>query len=264
LERWGSATIISGAAIGTGTSIPASTDTGLQTQIHWTTDPGTGHDSITAGVASNYNNTRTFVYRTTLGALNGNYTEVGVGWATGSNMFSRALILDGGGSPTSIAVTSAEQLDIVYQLSVYPPLTDTGPTTITISGVNYDVTGRASVVTSTAGTGWAVPATTPAMNSIGQTAFEASSTLGAITAGPSGGGSGQTGSVATDAYVGSSLTKTGTNSFSIGQGNESGGIGATRAFWGLGSFQYEFDPVIPKDSTKTLALNYSISWARRP
>ena len=116
LNRWGTAASIAGAAIGTGTATPASTDTGLQSESHYTTTGGTGGGSTALG-SSPYNNTVTYVYRTTLGSLNGNYTEVGVGWATGQ-MFSRALILDGGGSPTTISVTSAQQLDIVYQLSI--------------------------------------------------------------------------------------------------------------------------------------------------
>jgi len=262
LERWGTNFIIAGAAIGTGTSTPDVTQNGLDTQTHFTTTTGTGDGLISALGSSPYNNTRTFVFRTTLGALNGNYTEVGVGWASGANMFSRALILDGGGSPTSIAVNSAQQLDIVYQLSVFPPLIDIGPDVVTISGVDYDVTGRASSVNDTSR--WPVPNNAITFGYNGQTAFAASETIGAITAGPTGGGSGTVGTQTSDAYVGSSLQRTGYESYSLVQGNESGGIKVTRAGWAFGVFQYLFDPVIPKDGTKTLVLNYSINWARRP
>lgn len=265
LNRWGTGTIINGAAIGTGSSAPASTDTGLQTETTYTTTSGTG-SGIVAGTAPNYNNTRTFSYRTTLGALNGNYSEVGVGWVSGS-MFSRALILDGGGSPLPITVTSSEQLDIVYQLSVYPPLVDIGPTTITISGVDYAVTGRAGNVTGTVQTGgsaaWPVGVITITKGTSDISNNVYTGALGAITALPSGTISNTT-SATTNAYVNNSLQRTGYASYGLTQGNVSGGIKSAISVWSsLAGFQYEFNPVIPKDGTKTLVLNYSITWARR-
>ena len=244
-------------------STPAASDTGLQTQTHYTTTVGTG-SGITAGIASNYNNTRTFVFRTTLGSLNGNYSEVGVGWATGSNMFSRALILDGGGSPTTISVSSVQQLDIVYQLSMYPPIVDTS-TTPTISGVSYTVTGRASRVTTTDAVGWAVSGTSIATLS---TNFVTNSSvytgaIGAITTGPAGSSSSAS-SATNNAYSNNSKQLTGSLNYDLTSGNVSGGIKSAVAGWnGFASFQYEFNPVIPKDGTKTLVMNYSVNWARR-
>ena len=261
LNRWFTGNIIGGAAIGTGTATPAATDTGLQTQSHWTITAGTG-DTITAGISPNYNNTRTFVYRTTLGSLNGNYTEVGVGWASGSNMFSRALILNGVGVPTPISVSSSEQLDIVYQLSVYPPIIDIGPTVITISGVDYTVTGRASQVTSTS-TAWTVPTSTFALNSNSVYAAIHSGDIGAITGAPSG-SSAAFGSSTANSYSNNSLVQTGVLNAGLTNGNVSGGIMSVRAGWAnIGQFQYKYDPVIPKDGTKTLALNFSLTLARR-
>jgi len=263
LNRLGTGAIISGAAIGTGTSTPLATQNTLDTQSLWITSVGTG-GGVSALGSSPYYNTRTVVYRSPLGSLNGNYTEVGVGWASGA-MFSRALILDGGGTPTTISVSSAEQLDIVYQLRVYPPLVDTGPTGVTISGVTYNVVGRARGVNDTTYY-WAVQTGfTPSLGTGGgfSVAFEASSNLGSITGSPTGNGSfPQTSS--TDSYSSGSYTKTGTMSFGLTECNLTGGIGCTSAFWGLGCFQYEFDNPIPKNATKTLALNYSITWARRP
>lgn len=265
LERWGTGAIILGAAIGTGTSTPVAAQTQLDTQTLYTTTAGTGA-ALSALGSSPYNNTRTLVYRTPLGGLNGNYTEVGVGWASGSNMFSRALILDGLGSPTTIAVNSAQQLDIIYQLSVYPPLTDIGPTVVNISGVDYDVTGRASNVNSTSVStsgGWGV--TVGEAFSVPGSASNGAwnGTMGLITASPSG-SSGSSGTGAVDAYVASSLQRTGYASYSLGGGNVAGGISATWFGWNCAAFQYGFDPAIPKDGTKTLVLNYSVNWARRP
>lgn len=261
LNRWGTGTIISGAAIGTGTATPASTDTGLQTQTHYTTTTGTGA-GITAGGSSPYNNTRTFAYRTTLGALSGNYSEVGVGWASGS-MFSRALILDGGGSPTTISVASDEQLDIVYQLSVYPPLTDTS-TSVTISGVTHTITGRACNVNNVGGDYWALSQTAILLSSLGVGACTNGS-IGAITGTPSGSTPGS-GSLTTtsDTYINNSYQRTGNYAFGLTFGNLSGGISATIVTWsGKACFQYGLSPAIAKDATKTLILNFSVNWARR-
>lgn len=268
LNRMGTGTVVGGAAIGTGTSSPASTDTGLQTQTHYTTTTGTGNGAVAALGSSPYNNTVTYVYRTTLGSLNGNYYEVGIGWASGSNMFSRALILDGGGSPTFVSVSSTEQLDIVYQLSVYPPLTDTSAV-VTISGVDYTVTGRASTVNSTTGWGCWNPYNfaNAAVSIQGYSGFAASYTgsIGAITSQPSGTQDSGSATVANiGSYSNNSLTRSARASYGLNDGNLAGGIKSTRAYWSVGIFQYEFNPVLPKNNTKTLTLDYSLTWARRP
>ena len=63
----------------------------------------------------------------------------------------RALILDGGGSPTTLTILSDETLDVTYTIRVYPPTTDvTG--SITLDGVSYGYTIRPCNV-STSGTG---------------------------------------------------------------------------------------------------------------
>lgn len=264
LNRWGTGVIIAGAAIGTGTASPVASDTGLQTQSHYTTTTGAG-SGITAGSAPNYNNTRTFVYRTVLGQLNGNYSEVGVGWVSGS-MFSRALILDGSGNPTTISVSSSQQLDIVYQLSVYPPIVDTGPTTVTISGVNYSVTGRASWVSSTGGSpNWGVSQSAMSLNIGSASHFDVTNgALGAITSSPSGTPASPSGAYSSlGTYVNNSYQQTCAITYVLTAGNVSGGITASRVAWSIGAFQYAFSPAIPKDGTKTLVMNYSINWARR-
>jgi hypothetical protein len=266
LDRLGSGQGVLGCAIGTGTSTPAATDTGLQTQTTYTTTAGTGNGGLASAGASNYNNTRTHVFRTTLGALNGSYTEVGAGWASGSNMFSRALILDGGGTPTSFPVASDEQVDIVYEFSVYPPLTDFIDT-VTISGVSYDVTGRACNVNSTSSFGWSASTAQIVLDTgMSNNASVWNNVIGAITAAnPT--GTSATGSLtfSNATYSSSSYTREGSITHGTASGNLAGSIKSTRVVWGSDAFtfQYEWDPVIPKDSTKTLVLNYGVTWARR-
>jgi hypothetical protein len=260
-NRMGTGAAIAGAMIGTGTGTPDVTETALNAQTTYTTTPGTG-----AGVVSNnsspYENTRTFVYRTALGALNGNYSEVGVGWASG-NCFSRALIVDAGGSPTTIPVASDEQLDIVYQLSVFPPLTDFTDT-VTITGVgSVGVTGRAANVNQTSSGGWIAGAssTITLTSSVGG-ATTYNGAIGAITGSPSS-PSGGTGVAQVDTYSSGSYNRTGRYNWATNQGNATTGIRSVFAWWdGVGAaFQYEYGTVIPKNNTQTLVLNYSISWA---
>lgn len=259
-----------GAAIGTDNTAPNAAQTGLVAETTYTTTPGAGNGTTTVLGVSPYNNTITVVRRTALGALNGNYSEVGVGWASAA-MFSRALILDGGGSPTTISVTSAQQLDIIYQLSIYPPLVDTS-NVVTISGTSYTVTGRAANVNSTGGgyLNW-TPFMAVAYMWVGNTSTTGivySGTIGAITASPSGTVATTDSGATSDTYINNSMQRTCYYTMGLTSGNVSGGIKSTLMGWGyngaFAAFQYEFNPVIPKDSTKTLVLHYSLNWAARP
>ena len=263
LNRWGTGGCISGAAIGTGTSTPLATQTQLDTQTLFTTDAGIGGGQSVLGT-SPYNNTYTVVYRTPLGGLNGNYSEVGVGWASNA-LLSRALILDGSGNPTTIAVNSAQQLDIVYQFSVFPPLVDTS-NSVTISGVGYTVTGRAMNVNSAGGFfGWYPNAIVGPFDYLNVSSWDPirNGTIGAITSGPSGSPANAQ-SATLGSYSNNSLSQAGRLTCSLTEGNVSGGIGALSLRVGPASFQYGFSPVIPKDGTKTLSLDFSVNWARRP
>jgi hypothetical protein len=125
--------------VGTGTTAPTIADTQLEAWL------------ASAGNYSGY--TRTWVtgaepywkcihtYRFSTGAAAGNLTEVGVGKTNydGTGLFSRALIVDGGGSPTVLTVTSSEILDLTYEFRVYPDTT-TRNQVINIGGTNYTFT----------------------------------------------------------------------------------------------------------------------------
>ena len=265
LNRWGTGGIISGAAIGTGASTPTAAQTQLEFQTVFTTTQGTGHDVRTTQGSAPYYASYTAVYRTAVGALSGNYSEVGVGW--GSNLlFSRALILNNVGAPTSVSVASTEQLDISYRLRLYPPTADTSSIAV-IGGVSYTVTGRAANVTSTnVFGGWYLNNTSAIafnVNSSGGTA--SSGPIGIITAAPSGSSNiSFNGTPVNAAYINNSMQRLATTTAALTDANVVGGIRAFVASWLSASFQYEFSPVIPKDSTKTLALTFSVNWGRRP
>lgn len=259
LNRWGTGSVAGGAAIGTGTSTPNASQTGLDAQSAFTST----QQSTSAGNsgADPYYGTRSLTYRFALGALNGNYTEVGIGWATGANMFSRALIVDAFDVPTPITVTSDEQLDVSYTLRGYVPTTDvTG--TVTIGGVSTSTTLRAANAT-TAEWGARMSGSKATIGTALQTvAYNGS--LGAITAAPSG-TTGTSGGTTAAAYSNNSLTITQTATYGLVDANLAGGITAVRfRFSSTTDFQCGFSPAIAKDSTKTLTLSMSHTWARRP
>lgn len=267
LNRWGTGSIIDGAAVGTGTSTPTAAQVQLDTQTTFTTTTGTGNGVRTAQGSAPYFTTYTAVYRTAAGTLNGNYTEVGVGW--GSNLlFSRALILNNVGVPTAISVSSTEQLDISYRLRTYPPAADVTSTTV-IGGVSYSVTGRAQNVTAIDSiSGWGINNVAAITFSSGYSSNSLScfftGPIGAITAGPSGSSALLQASPSTAAYNNNSMQRVMTMTAALTVGNFAGGIRSVTAGWNGFAFQYEFSPLIPKDSTKTLALTFSINWARKP
>lgn len=139
MSNTGSGGALSWAQIGTGTAAPALTDTALQARVAGTsTVQASPSHTYTAGPPDYIEMTTTL--RFALGALNssvsGNFAEVGIGWASTGSLLSRALITDSGGSPTTIAVLSDEQLDIIYRLRIYPIQSDvTG--NITLDSVNH-------------------------------------------------------------------------------------------------------------------------------
>lgn len=209
---------------------------------------------------------RNLVFRFNTGAAAGNLAEVGVGWSTsGNTLFSRALILDGGGAPTTITVLSDEILEVTYQLRVYPPESDlTGNVTITGLGT-IGFTSRGSLVTSP---NWGPQANGPTGGSIFSGSFVYNGSIGAVTGSPAGANANAT-SVALSSYSNGSYFRDSTITCGLSDGNVGGGVRSIQWFLGAsggtvsGCMQCQFDTVIPKDSTKVFNLTLRHSWARR-
>jgi hypothetical protein len=269
LNRIGSGVGVGGCAVGTGAAPPTVTQSGLQARSAWTIT--TQSNVYTAQPAAPYYYQAATTYRFALGALNGNYTEVGVGW-TENDMFSRALIVNDVGAPTPLTVLSDEQLDVTYRLRMYHPTSDWGGT-YTISGATYTVIGRSSVATSNSWTSFGAPTQqsqglTPAHRGWpGGAIYYA----GAISADATGSPSGQQASNGAVyptqiAYSNNSFSRSATLTNDLNQVNISGGIRSVQLSYpgGVTASQYQFDPPIPKNNTRTLNLTFSTSWARRP
>lgn len=270
LERIGqSASVVPYCQIGTGTTVPVVTQTALVAFTAGVSGTGT---SVTNSGSPLYNSVHTFTYAFAQGAVVGNMAEVGVGWASsGANLFSRALITDISGNPTTLTLTSIDQLTVYYRLTVAPSMTDVSGT-LSLGGSDYQYTGRLAYAGSHHGsTSLFLSGDLYTISTSGYQSYvyPSSSTLGAVTATPTGSGTGYfynnglgPGTVSLAPYGLGTKYRDTTQLFPIGVGNV-GGIGAIMQSIGDNAwYQYAFTPAIPKDNTKTLSMTYRVSWDR--
>jgi hypothetical protein len=247
---------------GTGTAAPTFADTQLVAQLASTSTVFSTSDSF--GGAPDYQSTRTTTFRFAQGAVVGNVAELGLGWvSTGAGLYSRALVLDGVGTPTSVAVNGTQIFEVAYRHALYPNLADASGV-VSISGVNYNYVSRLSSRDTTRQP--AVSAQWFAVNS----AFFYPGNIGLITGFPSGGQ--VNGAVAAaSAYVNGNFYLD--FPCSLGLTAVSGGIRSMmfNAGWAAGSLfsdQFRFgkvsdDTTIPKTAVNQFSIPIRVSWARR-
>lgn len=255
--------------VGTGTTAPAVTDTQLA-NFHGvvTTSSANWSVSVGTGPAPDYYSWMRNTWTSAIGALGTvNLTEVGVGGANGNSLlFSRELIRDGGGSPVSFPLTSDEQLRVIYELRMYPPLGDT-PATVLVGATSHDTITRALNINTTSlswhfvdmDSGDASQINFSASN-VSQQAW--SGDLAAVTAtNPGGTNLGTSTSVATAGYTNGNHYRdfSGTWGTTVGNGN----IRTLMMRNNSTKWQVQYDPVIVKNNTQQLILNQRVSWARR-
>lgn len=255
LDLFSSGSYLRYCQVGTGSTTPVNGNTALAAKVADTATILASSEG--AQSSAPYFCWRRNTYRFSVGVAAGNLAEVGIGASSTANLFSRALILDNMGSPTTITVLSDEVLDVAYELRVYPPVDD-WEGTVTLDGVVYDVTGRASEVDSSAY--WFIGDVGDAGSLSYALAFDGA--IGPITGAPSGASSFAS-SVVTGSYSSSSLLQDANMTWVLGDGNFAGGISAIRLRFGVGTYQFGFSPAIPKDNTKILALTVRNSWARK-
>lgn len=261
LNRLGTSFPVDRAMVGTGTSTPTATQTQLDNRIATTASPGAGNataGNFNTGPETDHYGWRRWVFRFNTGVATGNLTEVGVGWGD-TSLFSRALILDGGGSPTTITVLPDESLDVTYELRLYATTTDvTG--NFVISGTTYSTVLRPSDFPS----GWGNPgyASEGVMGGSPMGVSHGAGALGAISASPGGSTTGNSSSaVAIGSYVNNSYERDIRYTWGLNNGNAD--ISNVLLRHGLGRHKISFSPVLAKRDTNVLTLDLRVTWARR-
>lgn len=259
--------------IGTGTATPAITDTTLSTPV--------ASVALTGGLADNVVNTSlgspTYGHRSSVDykfptSVTGTFTEVGVATSAhtdaGQKLFSKALFVDGGGSPTTITILTNEYLVVTFRVTMYPPLVDvTG--SIIVDAVSYAYIIRALDVSTF--DSWArslrsnggifkIPAAS-------YTCRASESDIGAITAVDLISGVNASDLITID-YVDSSLESRGKPYWDFADANFATGIRSisfgmpSGGGEGFGKYQIQFNPKLPKNSTIRYDFEVAIGWAR--
>lgn len=250
-------------SVGSGSTAPAFTDTQLVARI-----ATAGYGSAPAG--GTYNSTDKYCDVTISiqfgqGAAAGNLSEVGIGaGSTGLNLFSRSLIKDGAGNPTTITVLAIEFLTVTYTLRLYFDTADTTGS-FTIGGTTYNTITRCAVFDSNPAWIWNYFGGCAIGDGGNLQTYASTSVLGAAGSGaPSGSsGTGSTTWTKTNGPVGSYYADIKWD-FTISQGNATGGVGAVYHSSGRswGRYKTSFTPPLPKDNTKTMSLTFRFSWSR--
>ena len=246
--------------VGTGSTTPAFGDSGLASFVGYNHG---GVISTTNGVtgSSPYYRWMKKIYRFNPGDATGNIAEVGIGWAnTNGSLFSRALILDSGGSPTTITILSDEYLDVTYECRKYLPETDADTYQIDLRSITHDVTGgRAAEITNTVI--WEMPFN--AFNAANTDCRVYDGTIGDIAGYPSGTTYVYTSTYSIASYVSGSHEIEWTYSFSLTQGNLTNYISAIMVYMCGGAYQFGVSPDIEKTSDDIMSLTFKASWGRK-
>lgn len=255
------------ACVGTGSTAPTFTDTFLTSFSYMAPSAPTANvesassATYVAGPPAYWSVIKSYTFST---GISGNFTEVGVGNTgtadTQPHLFSHALIVDGGGNPTTLTILATDTLTVTYELRLYHNITDTNYT-VNLNAVTYSGVFRRMSLANVPNIFYQVD------SSIAGTLFAAvyNGTIGTITSTPSGGLSNATSNSST-AYSPGSYFK----SFSSVWNTTAGNVGGISAFTlgsaSLGQFQFSSTTPtsIPKTNIYTLTFNWNISWARYP
>lgn len=252
--------------VGTGTTAPSTADTVLESPLAmYPSTAGSNVESCSSSyVAASGPDPAYYraiwTYTFPAGAAAGNLSEVGVGGTlSGSTtpiLFSRALIVDGSGVPTTITVLSDEILVVTYELRLYIDQTDTAYSFF-INTTSYSGTLRRALLT-TPPVGMNV-AMTAALSKPSQGLYTGS--IGPVTGNPSG-------LVVNVAATQPTTYTNGTHyndfraTYAVGVGT--GNIAAVMNSGVHGSWQFSISPAIPKTSSISLQLNWRQSWSLYP
>ena len=265
LDQFAAGSGFSVCAVGSGNTTPAVTNTQLVALVGSTTTQAI--ISQTTNGSSPYGTTYEIQYQFAIGGATGNLSEVGIGSST-TSLFSRALILDGSGNPTTITILSSEALYVDYTFQVFPPLSDvTG--TVVLNGVTYNTTVRAMLAGNN--TYWNQPNVGLGLGNpnANYSTFVSDSNIGTITSNPTGGtGNAETFTITNGPYTNGTYAYPVSVTYGLTSANFASGVRS----WGMimngsnngrGAFQIGFlngSTGIAKTGSYTLVLNAEMSW----
>ena len=240
-------TCVNKICVGTSSVAPAISDVALG---GWVADHSVLNDLVgTINTPSRYLSLITVV-DFNAGVATGNLSEVGAGYDKLS-LFSRALIKDGNGDPTTITVLADEVLRVSYELRINIP---TVSWNFTVDG--YDFVLKAGGADG--GAGFSQPGDRTAENT--NWAYFTDGVIGATIDDFPTGTLEAVGVTDSGAYTLGSYTYDITMAASLTQANIS--ITAFRLSFGAMAWQGSISPAIVKDNTKTVDLGLRITWAR--
>ena len=251
--------------VGSGSATPAFTDTALANPVAFASA-----NPVLDSQSSSYSRgwyEITVRHQFGQGQAAGNLSEIGIQHTSASvPLWSRALILDGSGNPTTITVLSDDFLTCYYTLRIMIPQEDA----VFNIEVDYDedgivptvVTARPLVTESIGNaTGWGL-LTAGTIDSQAGLQFY-SGGLAVPTANvPLGSGIGsQTFNFTVVPYATDSHQRFLTRTNGLNEHN-SPTLRTARLAALMGAWQVEFDPPLQKDNTQTMQLTFGYSWAR--
>lgn len=249
--------------VGGSNTAPANDQTGLITPIASTTNSS---DLPTYGVAGTFGvDSRTEITLSrefSVGAAAGVLREVGFGPSGSGPLFSRALIVDGGGSPTDITVLADEILQVSYRISIYH-ITSSVLGSFNMSGAPHDFEASLPNISGSS-------SNLKFANHFPSTAFHSvfsGATFGGIGVNPLGGATAAAGSNSNGGYSAGNHYRDGAISSALNQANVAGG--SFNLLWinsgtnGGPAYKILIDPPIAKDNTKLMTLNFRCSWGRK-
>lgn len=252
-------------AVGTGSTAPLVTDTGLATELT-RTSTRVDISPSPALVGSTYEYATRQQYTFPLGGVVGNIAEIGVGRSAGP-LVTRALIKDALGDPTVITVGAEEQLIVIYTLvKVIPTASSAGVLTIDVNDIptDYTIEIKPSNLGATDNF-YFFSGTRSLSDSVTVFYVFETQTLGAVTGSPS--GTSLAGDQVTSAYVADTFYRNYTVTAGLTQCNFASGIGSAAFLMGsfaatFAAYQVSFTPKIPKNAGRLLSIPIRLSWTR--
>ena len=257
LDQMSTGTWISGCCVGSGNSLPVSTQVQLDAFIARTTKIQTSSTSRNTGVEPYYISNQ-ITWRFAQGVAAGNISEIGLGWGS-TQLWNRALIKDISGNPTTITVLSDEYLDVISEVRSYFETAYVGTINLLDKNENivstHAVTGKPYIPVS--------PHPSISFDKISMSVGSGySGSMGSISRTPDGtlfnimGGS----SYPTPSSVNGEFTL----SLDVGNGSHKSLTVTTNLIdisMSIG-YQFEINPPITKTSAQIMTYTFSMSWGR--